>query len=46
MFRLVKGLRNHGRKLKEVNVREEVMESCVSLRRKEVMSGKIIWRGP
>ena len=32
-------------KSKEEDVSEEVVESCVSVRRKEVQSGRIIWRG-
>ena len=43
MLRQVKGLKTD---CKEVEgVREEVMESCVSVRMKEVMSRRIIWIG-
>ena len=33
------------KKLKVKGVWEEVMKSCVSVRRKEVKSGRIIWKG-
>ena len=43
MLRLVIGLKTD---CKEVEgVREEVMESCVSVRMKEVKSRRIIWKG-
>ena len=32
-------------KLKVEGVGDDVMESCVSMRRKEVKSGRIIWKG-
>ena len=40
MFRLVKGLKTDRKE-----VEEEVMEHCVSVRRNEVMSGRVIWNG-
>ena len=40
MFRLVKGLKTGRKKLKE-----EVMESCVSVRRKEIKPGRIVLKG-
>ena len=33
------------RKMKEEDAREDLMESCVSVRRKEVKSGRIMWKG-
>ena len=40
MFSLVIGLKADCKELKE-----EVMESCDQVRREEVKSGKIIWKG-
>ena len=40
MLRLVRGL-----KMIEKKWKEEVMESCVSVRKKEVMSGRFVWKG-
>ena len=40
MFRLVKGLKIDCKE----DVLEGVMERCVSVRRKDVKSGRIIWK--
>ena len=45
MLWLVKELKSDSKEVKKEGVLEEVMESCVSVRRKEVMSGRIIWKG-
>ena len=46
MFRLVNGVMTDCKGVKEEDVWEKVMESCVSVGRKEVMFGRIIWNGP
>ena len=45
MFRLVRALETDSEEFDGVSVCEEVLESCVSVRRKEVKSGRIIWKG-
>ena len=45
MFRLVKGLKTIIMKVEGGRCMKEEMESCVSVRRKVVKSGRIIWNG-
>ena len=45
MFELVKGSKIDSKEVEKEDVRDEVMKSCVSLRRKEVKCGGIIWKG-